>query len=662
MQQLGLFIPDSSWARPGELPDLRRCTEVALDRETKDDGLAAERGSGWPYRAGYTAGISVAWYEGTRLRAAYFPMRHPESDCFDPGAVQRWEDDHYRAGVRFIYHNAPYDLGWARADAGTLPPEKIDDTTAMAVLIDENRLTYELDALCRAYGLEGKDEALLIEAAAAYGFHGKKKVKANMWRLPARFVGPYAEADAAQTLQLAHRLRPLLAEQELEEAYQTEMDLIPLVQEMRLRGIRVDTARAEEAAAGLRAQRDELLADLSHRLCRPTLTVEQVRKVKNLEAWHDAERIEYPRTPKTRVGSFSVDWMRAHPHWLPRSVARIEQLEEAASKFIDGFILRYSHRGRLHAEINQFRRDDGGTRTHRLSYSDPALQQMPGDKQPELKETIRGLFLPEPGELWGALDYSQQEYRLIVHFAHRLRLRGAADAVQRYLEDAGTDFHQMVADMTGLPRRKAKDVNFAKVYGAGIRQFALMTGMTLEEAEKVMGQYDEQLPFPKLLSEEAERLTAQRGYIRMVDGARMHHDRWEPAWRGNNPHNLAPRGLTEARAAWPGVRLRRAYVHKAMNELIQGSAARQTKKAMVALWREGIVPLIQMHDELSSSFADERTALRQQEIMRDVVPLDVPMLVDAEFGTTWGGATKKKDKEGNVVYDASWSSARRLAA
>lgn len=635
MTQLPLFLPESDWARPRELPDLRRMPLVALDRETRDDGLARGRGPGWVYKAGYTAGMSVAWREGAALRRAYFPMRHPDSECFDPVRVQEWENDHYRAGVPFVFHNAPYDLGWARAEAGTLPPEQLHDTTAMAVLVDENRLSYKLDALCRIYGLEGKDETLLKEAAAAHGFHGND-VKANLWRLPARYVGPYAEEDAAQTLLLYEKLLPFIQEQELEDAYQTEMDLIPLIQEMKLRGIRVDLEAAERAARDLRMERDKVLVEVSDIVGRK-LSLDDVRRNKNLMAWHDAVNISYPRTPKTGVGSFSADWMRNHTHPLPRLISRATQLEEAASKFVEGFIIDYAHRGRLHADINQFKSDEGGTRTHRFSYANPALQQMPGDKQPELKKLIRGLFLPEPGEVWGALDYSQQEYRLIVHFAARLKLRGAEEAAQRYADDAATDFHQLVADMTGLPRKRAKDVNFAKVYGAGIGQFCVMTGLEEDGGKQIMAQYDELLPFPKLLSEKCTSLAASRGYIRMIDGARMHWDRWEPAWRGG-AHGTA-RSREEAAAAWPGKRLKRAFAHKAMNGLIQGSAARQTKKAMVAAWREGIVPKIQMHDELSGSFGDERTAQRLAEIMRDVIKLEVPMAVDAEFGVNWGDAT-----------------------
>lgn len=632
--QLSMFMPRSDWQPPTELPDLRGQANVAIDLETKDDGLASGQGAGWARGQVRVAGMGIAWGEPGRVRGQYHACRHPGS-TFTPEQIGQWLSDHLRCNnIRFHFHNGPYDLGTMRAEWGLLPPAQIEDTTAKAVLINENRPTYKLDPLCQAYGLPGKDEALLREAAAAMGIK-PGKVKENMWRMDARYVGPYGEADPVQTLELSYKLESEIEAQELRSAYQLEMDLIPMIQEMRWRGIRVDTDAAEQAARDLRRQRDEVMADLSHRLARK-VTIDMCRSPQFLEYWHDAEGIHYPRTPKTRRGSFTADWMRTHEHWLPRLVARADQLEEAASKFIEGFVLDYAHRGRLHADINQFKSDDGGTRTHRFSYSDPALQQMPGDKQPELKKLIRGLFLPEPGGRWGALDYSQQEYRLIVHYACRLGLPGAEEARQRYLSDTRTDFHQMVADMTGLPRRNAKDVNFAKVYGAGLAQFASMTGMTRERAEEVMTQYDKQLPFPKALDAECKTVARRTGYIIMLDGARMHFDRWEPAeW---DARDGAPLPIGAARKRWPGQRLMRAFTHKAMNGLIQGGAARQTKSAMRDCWREKIVPLIQMHDELSFSFDQHDDAKRAVELMRETHQLEVPMLVDAEFGCNWGDA------------------------
>jgi DNA polymerase I-like protein with 3'-5' exonuclease and polymerase domains len=662
-----LFVPDSSWQPPSQLPDLRRCEHVALDRETKDEGLANGRGPGWAYRAGRVIGVSAAWRDGDRVRSFYAPIAHPDSACLSPEQIAKWELDHAKAGVRFVMQNAPYDVGWGDADLGVPCPERVDDTTCMAYVIDENRMEFSLDALCRWRGLPGKNTKTLREAAETYGVDPGKE----MWRLPARYVGEYAEQDAVSTLLLAESLRPELRRQEVEDAYRLEMDLLPVVHAMRKRGIRVDLDRAEQARLHCLEMSSRTFQEISDRLGQ-TVTVDDIRRTEWLERTFDALRIKYPRAKKTDRGSFEAKWMKTSDHWLPPAIVRAKSYREAADKFIQGYVVDFAHLGRLHASINQFKSEDGGTRTYRFSYADPPLQQMP-HRNEELATLIRGLFLPEEGEVWESCDYSQQEYRLIVHFAERNKLRKAAEAANRYRRDPKTDFHSMVAEMTGLARKPAKDTNFAKAYGAGASKFAAMTNKTLEEAEAIMQQYDRELPFVKELYDLCQRKAQRTGFIRLLDGARIHFDMWEPAWlsreekaRGWGSGGKIKMGFCRIEEAkerqadeshpWHGKRLVRAECRKALNGLIQGSAARQTKLAMRACWREGYLPLIQMHDELGFSQSSARDGERIAEIMRDVVKLSVPMAVDAEYGPSWGQAARTQE------YDASFAAARRAAA
>jgi DNA polymerase I-like protein with 3'-5' exonuclease and polymerase domains len=622
---------------PAELPDLRDRGEliIAEDIETRDDSLAAGRGSGWPYRSGHIAGIAWAWDD----QAIYVPLRHPEGANFDEGAVRRWLGDHHAAagGLRWLYHSANYDLGWQRAQWGLEPPSIIEDSLAAAVMVDENRLNYQLDDLCRWRDLPGKDERALREAAAAYGYHGDA-VKGALWRLPARYVGLYAEADARATLALYNALVPTLEAEGTWAAYRLEMDLVPMCLEMRRRGIRVDLEGVARSRGALLEKRDGVLKELTEQLGVTALGMEQVRSPRWLEKAHDSQRIGYPRTAKTGQGSFTKDWMRGHEHWLPRLVSRADQLTEAADKFLKGFILDYAHRGRLHASVNSYRGEPGdGTRSYRFSYSDPALQQAPS-RDEEIAAVFRGAFLPEPGEVWGSFDWSQQEYRLIVHFAELLDLPGAGAAAQRYREDPETDFHQYVAEITGLDRKPAKDANFGVSYGAGVKKFAMMIGQSEEAARAILDQYNRELPFVKELAKRCQQLAESRGWVRLLNGARSHFDLWELAWRDGEPGYAYPRPLAAARALWPDKRLRRAFCQKALNRLIQGSAAIQAKLALRQCWHEGITPLLMMHDEIDVSVGDEKTALRVAEIMRDVVQLRVPMKVDAEFGKDWGSA------------------------
>jgi DNA polymerase I-like protein with 3'-5' exonuclease and polymerase domains len=188
-----------------------------------------------------------------------------------------------------------------------------------------------------------------------------------------------------------------------------------------------------------------------------------------------------------------------------------------------------------------------------------------------------------------------------------------------------------------------------------------------------MGQYDEELPFVKDASERCKQAAERRGYIKLIDGARCHFDQWEVShrnWEEESQYKgtmgVAPCSLVEAQARvddlshpWKG-RIVRAYTHKAFNRAVQGSAARQTKISMRNAYQAGIIPLLQMHDELCGSFTSPEQGAQLSEIMRDAVKLTVPMKTDAEYGINWGTARKIETKDKKILYDASWTSAKRL--
>jgi DNA polymerase I-like protein with 3'-5' exonuclease and polymerase domains len=636
----------TTWTVPKTLPDLRRVELIALDSEENDEGLQAGIGSAWPWSGGYICGLSVAWRDAGDMRAHYIPLRHPNSDNFDRANVIQWLKDHFTSGVRILTQNGLFDYGWVRSDFGlVMPPgERIEELGALATLVDENRLKYGLDALAAWRGLPGKDTTLIREAIKAAGWAGRKRninIAEYIYRLPAALVGPYAEQDAIATLETYEDLRPILDQENTTAAYRLECELIPMVHAMRRRGIRTDQDAAEKARDHCLLKRDGVFTELSKKLG-TRIGMEEIACKTWLVKTFDAHNIPYPRTEKNNP-SFTKDWMPEHKHWLPRLIVLANRYNNAGKNFLQGHIINHAVNGRIYSEIHPHKSDDGGTRSLRFSYSNPPLQLMAKHNE-ELAPLIRGVFLPEEKEVWADADVSQQEYRLIVHYAAKSQLRRADEAVERYRSDPNTDYHLLVADWCKIERQVAKNVNFAKAFGAGVSKFALMTGRTLAEAGEIYARYDRELPFVKQLSDRCAHAAKHHGYLILYDGARRHWDTWEApeiAWtKGVGPcsREEAERRARDPSHPWFRRWLRRVDTYKAMNALIQGSAARHTKLWMAACWREGVTPMLQMHDALSCSVSDPEQARRVAQLGREVIKLEVPIEVDLKFGRSWGDA------------------------
>ena len=271
--------------------------------------------------------------------------------------------------------------------------------------------------------------------------------------------------------------------------------------------------------------------------------------------------------------------------------------------------------------------------------SNPNLQQIPA-RNPRFAEAIRGLFLPEEGEKWSSLDYSQQEPRILVHYASLTRmpgnrgLTGADLFVEAYRDDPQTDFHQRVADIAKIPRGKAKTINLALLYGMGQTKLAEQLDVTPEEAKHLIQQYHEQVPFVKELQDFIQRRVGGplgTGFVRSLLGRKCRFELWEP--------NLfvSSKALPKEEAVIQyGSNIKRAYLYRALNRLIQSSAADQTKRAMVEIHKTGKVPLVQIHDELALSVKDLSEAKEIMEIMEKAVELKVPSPVDIALGPNWG--------------------------
>jgi DNA polymerase I-like protein with 3'-5' exonuclease and polymerase domains len=357
----------------------------------------------------------------------------------------------------------------------------------------------------------------------------------------------------------------------------------------------------------------------------------------------DAAGLEYPRTAHGQP-SFTKNFLANHQHELPKQIVRARELNKARTTFIDS-ITRHAHNGRIHADIHQLRSDEGGTVTGRFSYSNPNLQQLPA-RDDFISPLIRGLFLPEEGQVWGSFDYSSQEPRIVVHYASivhknflegkaRYPMQGADTFVEKYREDPRTDFHQLAADIVGVSRKQAKTINLGLFYGMGVNKLSEQLGLDLASGKELFNQYHAAVPFVREMSNYVMERAEKNGNIRTLLGRKGRFDKWEPKAFG--VHKAMP--FEDALREY-GHPLKRAYTYKALNKLIQGSAADQTKKAMIELHAAGIPPMIQIHDELAVSVANKEQAQRIVQIMETCVELEIPSVVDAELGPSWGEAKK----------------------
>ena len=614
MLQSPMFAPESNWSIPEIFPKFSDNERIAIDLETYDPHLLTS-GPGWATNRGHMVGVGVA----TKDWKGYFPIRHEGGGNLDEAVVLRWLQNTLSSTKReVIFHNALYDVGWLRRE-GVDVKGKILDTMFAAPIVDENRYSYSLDALGQTYCGEKKDESLLQDAALAWGVNPK----AEMYKLHSKYVGPYGEQDAALTLKLYEKLRMELREQNLEPIYEIECKLIPLLLEMRWRGVRVDEQKAEDVSKNLSLQEQKLQIEIKRKYG------EDVNLWANasLQKIFDKNNLPYPRTEKG-MPSFQRQWLESHEHELPQMIVRARKLNKARTTFIDKMISEHAVNGRIHAEAHPLRSDAGGTVSGRFSYSNPNLQQVPA-RDPELGTMIRSLFIPEEKCQWGLFDYSQQEPRLTVHYANKMGLIGAKDAVTAY-RDKNADFHQIVADMANIPRKQAKNINLGLSYGMGKQKLIKELGLGDTEAQALLTRYHEKVPFIRGLQDQCARVALDRGYIKTLAGRRCHFDLWEHKY-----DDSMPLPLEEARDKYGDV-LKRSYTYKALNRLIQGSAADMTKLAMLGLWEEGIVPHVQVHDEVDISIEDEEQAAKVSRIMENCVELAVPLVVDTELGASWG--------------------------
>ena len=609
------FEAQKEWTTPSEFPDLRQYDEIAVDLETRDPDLKS-KGSGSVIGSGEVVGIAIA----VQGASWYFPIAHGNGPNMDRKKVLEWFKDTLASNAIKIFHNAMYDVCWIR-NLGIKINGLIVDTMIAASLVNENRFRYDLNSLSWDYLGHGKNEAILNEAAKEWGIDPK----AEMWKLPAIHVGQYAEKDASLTFDLWQEMKKEILAQDIESVFDLETDLFPWLIDMKFKGVRVDVEKAHQLKEKLLAQETALLQEIK----KETQIDAQIWAARSIAEVFDKLKLPYERTEKTQAPSFTKNFLSEHNHPLGKKIAKAREINKAHTTFIDT-IIKHEHKGRIHADINQIRSDQGGTVTGRFSYSNPNLQQIPA-RNKDLGPLIRSLFIPEEGHTWGCFDYSQQEPRLVAHYASLYKFPSVFEVIDAYGDDVKTDFHQMVADMAQIPRVQAKTINLGLFYGMGKTKLQAELGVSKDKAKELFDQYHAKVPFVKQLMNSASNRAQDRGQIRTLLGRLCRFHLWEPNYFGMHkalPHEEA------LREHGPGIK--RAYTYKALNKLIQGSAADMTKKSMLDLYKEGIIAHIQIHDELDLSVESPEQVNKIIEIMENAVKLEIPNKVDYESGKNWG--------------------------
>ncbi len=615
-----MFTAQTEWDCPESFPDLSDAKYIAIDLETKDPDLKS-KGSGAIQGHGEIVGFAVA-VDGW---SGYYPIAHEGGGNMDRRIVLEWFKKVCATDAVKIFHNAMYDVCWIRAYGIPLNGH-IMDTMVMASLIDENRLWYSLNSISFDYLREVKDEKALKEAAESWGIDPKKE----LYKLPAMYVGSYAEKDAELTLELFKVLSREISKQNLTNIFDLETQLFPCLIDMKFKGVRVDIERAHKLKQQLCKQEEELLLAVK----KETGQDVQIWAARSIAKVFDKLSLTSATTEKTGSPSFTKNFLSTHNHPVVQSIAKAREINKAHTTFIDT-ILKHQYRGRIHADINPIRSDQGGTVTGRFSYSNPNLQQIPA-RNKDLGPMIRSLFIPEENHKWGCFDYSQQEPRLVVHYAATTEPicfdESVANIVEKF-KDNSVDFHQTVADMANISRTQAKTINLGLFYGMGKAKLQAELGLnTKQEAEDLFNQYHHNVPFVRDLMNYTSKTAQSSGSIGTLLGRRCRFTKWEPNQFGMHK----PMEFEEAERTYGRGRIRRAFTYKALNKLIQGSAADMTKRAMVDLYNEGVIPHIQIHDELDISVESDDAAKKIIDIMENAVSLEVPNKVDYESGKTWG--------------------------
>lgn len=623
---MSLFPPESSWTPPKKFPNLSGAKILGVDLETKDPCLL-EQGPGSFRNDGFITGISLS----TNDASWYFPYRHLSGGNLNQEAVISFMQDVCKTERTWIGANLQYEMEWLAHDNIEMKGKFVDVQIVQA-LIDEEQESNALNVLCKQYLGHGKDEVALRVAASAFDIDPKSE----MWKLHSKYVGQYAEFDSRAPLEIFKRQWVEIQKQQLEEVFTLEAEVTPILWKMRQQGVRIDL----EGAAKLSRQLMEEENNLRLHLKKMVGGFVDEWSGKMLADICRRLNISFPQTSKGNP-SFAGDWLDNQDHEFLKSVSKLREVNRLRSTFIDDWIFKHHVDGVIHPQWKQLVADDGGTRTGRLAASNPNPQQVPS--RADIAPLIRALFIPmfPDEEDWNKYDYSQQEPRLLVHFAYLCKFSGADVVRLAYKDNPKMDIYSLLAQSAGISRRESKDITLGRMYGMGAFRMGQKLGISKDEAQERLNNFDTAVPFVKELSDLCANKAQERGWLRTLCGRRRHFNWWEPVdsyQMKKENKDVVPRKREAAEATWPGKRLKRAHTHKGLNSVIQGSAADATKSALVQIYKEtGRIPYLQVHDELDYGITkgDLKSSQQVQYIAENCVKTEVVMKADLSIEAHW---------------------------
>ena len=576
-------------------------------------------------------GISIAWDD----QSAYWDVRQ------DPQVIQ-WLQDlirEERVGT-WVGHNIKFDYHFLREAGVTLPPERIDCTMIRGALINEHEPTFSLDFLARKYAGMQKDEEIYAELAALFGGRATRNVQMpNISRAPIRIVSKYAIQDAVVTLALYNWQQAEIERQDLYRVHSLERDLMPVIIDMEEQGVCVDVERAERAVRELTLRVDREQSALNSLAGfevnpNPSGSITELFKPERGEdgEWY---LVDGTRADKTEGGKASInaECLRRMKHPAAKMILDLRKMMKTRDTFLKGHILGHHHDGIIHCNYNQTKNDaEAGTGTGRLSVTNPALQQIPS-RDKDIKSLVRPIFIPDVGASWLGMDWSQFEFRVANHYGNVPAILSA------YASNPDLDFHQLVSDLTGIPRNaqyaggpSSKAINLGLAFNMGSGRLAQECGLPYTEEEGPNGntylkagpealamfeKYHAANPGMRNTSQKASSLAKERGFV----------------------HSMLGRHLR-----FPGGQ----FVHKASGLIYQATSADCMKQKLIELHTylntHGCGRLLlTVHDEVGISL-DNDSKEHADEIARIYTTFDgvecpiklrVPITCDWGTGADW---------------------------